>query len=158
MLFRSTIRLSGLAPNTAYKMWLQSDCGSGNISEWSFEPLTFTTLCGSISTLSEDFDNIRDTYIPECWTRIPANKTLPAVVPPYPAYGLKTKALKFGSSKALYMVLPRFSVPLNTLQLDFTLDREGENSGTFQVGYMTNPTDSSTFVPVASLRDRKSVV
>ena len=153
-----TIRLSGLTPNTAYKVWLQSDCGSGNISEWSFEPLTFTTLCGSISTLSEDFDNIRDNYIPECWTRIPANKTLPAVVPPYPAYGLKTKSLKFGSSKALYMVLPRFSVPLNTLQLDFTLDRNGEDSGTFQVGYMTNPTDSNTFVPVASFDDRDAAI
>ena len=83
---------------------------------------------------------------------------MPAVVPPYPAYGLKTKALKFGSSKALYMVLPRFSVPLNTLQLDFTLDREGENSGTFQVGYMTNPTDSNTFVPVASFDDRDAAL
>lgn len=153
-----TIRISGLAPNTTYKMWLQSECGTSDVSEWSFEPLTFTTLCADISTLSEDFDNIRDTYIPECWARIPANKTLPAVVPPYSANGLKTKALKFGSSKALYMVLPRFSVPLNTLQLDFTLDREGELSGTFQVGYMTNPTDSSTFVPVASFDDRNAAL
>ena len=132
-------------------MWLQSECGTSDVSEWSFEPLTFTTLCGSISTLSEDFDNIGDNYMPDCWTRIPANKTLPAVVSP--EYGLTSKAMKFGESKALYLVLPRFSVPLNTLQLDFTLDREGENSGTFQVGYMTNPTDSNTLQ-----RDRKSVV
>ena len=151
-----TIRLSGLTHNTAYKVWLQSECGSGNISEWSFEPLTFTTLCGSISTLSEDFDNIGDNYMPDCWTRIPANKTLPAVVSP--EYGLTSKAMKFGESKALYLVLPRFSVPLNTLQLDFTLDREGENSGTFQVGYMTNPTDSNTFVPVASFDDRNAAI
>ena len=29
----NTIRLSGLTPNTTYRVWLQSDCGSGNISE-----------------------------------------------------------------------------------------------------------------------------
>ena len=36
-------------------------------------------MCSS-DLLSEDFDNIGDNYMPDCWTRIPANKTLPAVV------------------------------------------------------------------------------
>ena len=121
-----------------------------------FRSLTFITLCGSISTLSEDFDDISDNYMPDCWTRIPAKNMLPAVVSP--EYGLTSKAMKFGSLNSLYLVLPRFSVPLNTLQLDFTLDREGENSGTFQVGYMTNPTDSNTFVPVASFDDRNAAI
>ena len=63
--------------------------------------------------------------------------------------------MKFGGSSPQYLISPRFGVPLNTLQLDFSLNKEQFRSGAFQVGYMTDPTDESTFVPVVTFNDNK---
>ncbi|MFD2891435.1 GEVED domain-containing protein [Flavobacterium chuncheonense] len=61
----ATTDLSGnpLLSNTAYEVWLRSDCGVGAYSEW-FGPVNFTTACSvySIPT-TEDFT----TYVPGCW-------------------------------------------------------------------------------------------
>ena len=38
-----TIKLSGLGSNKTYKLWLRSDCGAGNVSDWA-DPIIFTTI------------------------------------------------------------------------------------------------------------------
>ncbi|MEJ5103592.1 Ig-like domain-containing protein [Chryseobacterium sp. MYb328] len=40
----STI-LSSLSPGTVYYIWIRSNCGSGNTSVWSFQPVRAATLC-----------------------------------------------------------------------------------------------------------------
>ena len=147
-----TIKLPGLTRYTVYKIWMQSSCGAGTDSEWS-NPLIFNTECGEDTTLSENFDNIPEGNIHGCWSKISTDNSYPSVVSAEPSAGVSTNAIKFSSSKPQYLITPRFSVPLNTLELNFTLDREGESSGAFEVGYMTNPTDASTFVSVASFDD-----
>lgn len=147
-----TIKLSGLTQYTAYKIWIQSSCGAGTDSEWS-APLIFNTECGEYTTISEDFDNIPEGNIHGCWSKISTDNSYPSVVSAEPSAGVSTNAIKFSSSLNQYLISPRFSVPLNTLELNFSLDREGGNSGIFEVGYMTNPTDKNTFVSVASFDD-----
>ena len=46
---------------------------------------------------------------------------------------------------------------LNTLQLSFDLNKEHYECGLLQVGYMTDPTDSNTFVPVASFDNGNNI-
>lgn len=148
-----TIKLSGLTPNyTAYKIWMQSSCGAGTDSEWS-TPLIFNTECGEYTTLSENFDRVPEGSIHGCWSKISTENSFPSVVKADASAGLDSKAIKFSSSFNQYLISPRFSVPLNTLELNFSLDREGEQSGVFRVGYMTDPTDKNTFVEVASFND-----
>ena len=148
-----TIKLSGLTPNyTSYKIWMQSSCGAGTDSEWS-TPLIFNTECGEYTTLSENFDRVPEGSIHGCWSKISTENSFPSVVKADASAGLDSKAIKFSSSFNQYLISPRFSVPLNTLELNFSLDREGEESGIFRVGYMTDPTDKNTFVEVASFND-----
>ncbi|MBW8522346.1 T9SS type A sorting domain-containing protein [Chryseobacterium chendengshani] len=37
--------LPSLLPSTVYYVWVRSNCGSGNMSVWSLEPLVFITQC-----------------------------------------------------------------------------------------------------------------
>ena len=149
-----SLSLSGLTPDTKYYVRVKSDCLLGEYSEWS-GVATFDTRClplaGPINIL-EDFNSLNTKEIPGCWSKITTDKTYPSVVTS-PGYGLNSKAIKFADSFHQYLIMQPVGVALNTLQLDFLLAREGKSSGTFQVGYMTDPNDSNTFVAVASFND-----
>jgi hypothetical protein len=63
--------LSGLSANTQYYVWARSACSSTLSSGWS-APVTFTTLCGAVSTFpwTENFDalsNLGYNDFPGCW-------------------------------------------------------------------------------------------
>jgi len=152
-----SLSLSGLTDNTVYYVRIKADCLGGEYSEWS--TVSFKTKCvyltGTIN-LREQFDSISVGSLPTCWSKISSHTTFPSVEGRDTTSGVFTNAVKFGESDSAYLVLPPFGVPLNTLQVDFLLNKEGSLSGTFQVGYMTDNTDARTFVPVASFNDDES--
>lgn len=63
--------LENLTPNTTYKVWLRSVCGTDDYSSWS-EPIVFTTPC--VAQLDngfyENFDNAVVPNLPNCWSKI----------------------------------------------------------------------------------------
>lgn len=149
----TTFTIDGLQPNTSYKIWVRTSC-DGAVSEWYQDALTFHTLCNSTITIgyTENFDSITIGSIPECWVRLNVyGDNRPGVVEADAYDGIPTPAVKFEGAKSQILVMEKLNVPLNTLQLRFNLVKEGIGCGKFQVGVMSNPTDTSTFVPVATL-------
>ena len=60
-------------------------------------------------------------------------------------------SLKFWNNYSNIVMLPEFEQEANTLELSFWTRPEtiyNDNCGSFSVGYLTDPSDSSTFVPV----------
>ena len=58
--------MTGLTAATAYDVYLQSDCGNGDVSAW-VGPISFTTLCQTqTAPYSEDFSN---GTLPTCFTQ-----------------------------------------------------------------------------------------
>jgi hypothetical protein len=56
--------IDALMANTEYDVYVQSDCGAGDLSPMN-GPVNFTTDCGVYTTpFSEDFTS----YIPDCWS------------------------------------------------------------------------------------------
>jgi hypothetical protein len=60
--------ITGLTANTEYDIYIQADCGNGDVSGW-VGPISFTTLCESFSTFPylESFESITSGQ-PDCWS------------------------------------------------------------------------------------------
>ena len=64
-----TQEITGLNPNTNYKVWVRSICENNRNGVW-IGPVTFTTLCTPISSILENFDAITTEALPTCWGSI----------------------------------------------------------------------------------------
>ncbi|RFC53386.1 fibronectin type III domain-containing protein [Brumimicrobium aurantiacum] len=60
-----TSNVTGLNAVTAYDVYVQADCGSGDVSNW-VGPLTITTLCPATQSIPylEEYSS----YLPNCWS------------------------------------------------------------------------------------------
>ncbi len=169
---------TGLNPGTKYTVYVRAICNDENdepdLSEWS-HPGTFKTLCLPLSTqyYAENFDSYSngistgtsalvgypDVDMPNCWSflnRSESSASCPrAFLTSYSTYATSGNSLFFVSSNStpLYAILPAFEENIQNLMLLFTYRNESTSSsnGTLSVGYMTDPSDESTFVTLQEM-------
>ncbi|MBO4567410.1 MAG: choice-of-anchor J domain-containing protein [Bacteroidales bacterium] len=102
---------------------------------------TATPVTGTI--LETGFES---TSMPDGWTHIGNGTGVPATSNTHNgSYSLKFS----GATSDNVVVLPQFGAETNQLTIDFWSKAESSNvssSGYFDLGYVTNPTDASTFV------------
>ena len=161
--------LEGLNAATTYQFYVVANCSDTDTSDPS-SVYSFTTDCGAIASLpwTENFDSYTGSTsssvpsgypndeMPICWrflNRSETSSTYPLVfISSNSGYPVSGKCLFFRSSKdtPLYAVLPTFEDDIAGLQLTFTYRNEGtsDSNGTLIVGYMTDPTDATTFTAV----------
>lgn len=144
--------IAGLASNTIYYYWVKTNCSNATgQSVWSFSG-TFKTACGPVTSLSENFDSYNTgTTLPDCWVRNFVNGTM-SISSATPASGTRNiYQLNSTSQTPSTVVLPEFSnVNAGTHWLRLKA-RVSAATGTLNVGYVTNPTDTSTFVLIQAL-------
>ncbi len=138
---------SDLSPATTYNVRVINDCGDEQSVPRN---ITFTTACGAISLLpySINFDDVAT--LPNCWSALNQYEGYPMVSSTYP-YNNSTQSLEFHANGASYAVLPAFEAPLSELQVSLYTCREGSSSGSFQVGYLTDPSDANTFIALETV-------
>lgn len=146
--------ITGLTPATTYYVWIRGNCGTASEPDvsggWTLAK-SFTTGCAAISSGTWGFESPNPagtSYcpLPACWTRPTGTSTY------YPYANTSgsrngSYSLYFygnASSTAQIAVLPEIDGGINGKRL--SLYEKGAYS--FSVGYMTDPTDASTFVPV----------
>ena len=154
--------LTGLSGSTSYEIHVRAYCSASDQSE--VVTRAFQTSCGPIAAVpwGEGFEAFEvgtyDSPAPNCWAILNANtgtsSTYPQVYVNNSATYVKTgsKSLYFKSSSTTYAyaIFPAIGMPLNTLRITFSHREENANySGMVGVGYMTDPTDASTFVLLA---------
>lgn len=148
--------LRGLNHSTAYTYaaMLRGICAEGDSSKWVIASnLSFTTECGPITELpwSEDFEGAST-----CWTL--GEGVSFATSTSYAKTG--TKVLQFNKQNATtYAALPEFETELAALQFTYNwrCESNGSNStmGYLEAGYMTDPSDISTFVQLQNHPEHK---
>ena len=164
-----------LTPNTEYALMVQADCESG-LSDPSY-PVRFHTLCAPLVTLPflEDFEGVvgidgnysRVNNLPPCWlyynTGYPLNVSGGPIVYTDNAYtvyadqsyvyrGLNSMLFSGMNQYAIMPLTDASTYPLSSLQVSFwTKSLRVNNSGRtayVTVGVMSDPRDTSTFVPI----------
>ncbi len=153
------VALTGLNGSSSYNIHVRAYCSDNEQSNAA--TATFTTDCGTIASMpwGESFEAFEvGTYSSPnvtCWSLLNANdgtsSTYPQVYINNSATYVKTgvKSLYFKSSKSryAYAIFPAISVPLNTLRIAFSHREENAtNSAYLAIGYMTDPSDSTSFV------------
>ena len=136
--------LTGLEPGTRYKYYVRALCtGYSASSSASSELHYFSTECDVTVPYTETFES-GDALT--CWTRVSGTQERSSGNNHDGSY-----KLLFSGSLSNIIALPELDQPINNLQLTFWTRPESctnSNCGTFDVGYMTDPTDASTFVSV----------
>ena len=139
--------LTNLAPNTTYYVYLQYDCGDGDISPWA--DTTFTTPCSRINApFVENFEGEFSSCI-----AVVKNGSAAAVSSEY-AYN-STKAFKSYSAKSNYnyLILPEFNGNVKNFQVSFmaaALEGGDTYARTITIGVCTEPTEAA-FTQVKTL-------
>lgn len=145
--------LRGLTHSTAYlyAAMLRGVCAEGDSSKWAIASnLSFTTECAPIAELpwSENFES----PFMGCWTLDGVTAATTTATTGYAISGLGM--LKFNKQNAVALaVLPEFAAPLSSLQFSYNWRDEGTGNytgmGYLKAGYVTDPSDASTFVAIA---------
>lgn len=163
-IFDTIYSMTDLTPSSVYNVSVRTICNDNSMTE--AVSISFRTSCGIINTLPwhEDFDSYASLFtsypnemtgemIP-CWGLIKSN--------PGAHMSLSGSSYRYGdagyslvfypglANRRTYIVLPEFSDDISGLELQFQTRPEGtsSSSGSFDVGYMTDATDSTTFVSV----------
>ncbi|MBO4489721.1 MAG: fibronectin type III domain-containing protein [Bacteroidales bacterium] len=146
---------SNLNANTTYTVFVRNSCNG----EYSVESsISFTTACGIMNVpYYEGFETSSLYSAPSCWTQLnPYNNwgdLYPLVDDSYVHSG--NHALMFNADaedpNPQFAVFPQFVQDITELQLSFFTRREGPSSGTFSVGYLTDPNQASSYVSLLTL-------
>ncbi len=150
--------LSGLSGETTYTIKVQADCGGGDESAYSSEA-SFTTPCGKKSLpWFEGFESYSvgsysSTGLSSCWDVLNNSTTYSSYPQVYvnSATDFKktgSRSLYFISSSTTYeyVILPEFETTIDALKISFSYKFEsGATARTLTLGYMTDPSNASTF-------------
>lgn len=146
--------LYGLLPATDYEASVRAICNSVD-SSYRTSRVAFTTLCAPVTTIpySVNFDSDASGELPHCWNvaycALSDNYYQPEVYNySYYAHSGSNSLYMYGTS---LLVMPELDATINELQMSFWM-RYGYTTGYgLQVGVMSDPSDTSTFVPVTTV-------
>ncbi len=153
-----TADLTGLSGSSTYNVWLRSNCGSGNFSVWA-GPFQFNTTCGTVTSLNEGFESTTGVIFPNCWAKVGTNGS----AYPQSSTGITgAKNLYMFTSAAASPAIVRMPTVSNasagTHRMNMKV-RANETIGeTVQLGYLTTPTDATSFVVISSIVTNSSTV
>jgi hypothetical protein len=146
--------LTGLLANTSYQYYVRTKC-SGSNSSWA-GPFTFKTQCDYVTEFVENFDSYPTgtTSLPDCWakggTSTSTYITTGGAAPMSPANRLYMFASGTTPTEG-YAILPGVSnLAANTHRLKFKAYATVAGR-TLEVGYLTDPSDVSTFIQLQEI-------
>ncbi len=160
----SSVTITDLTPNTPYTFEVYSLCGPGDTSEVA--SINVRTACSVMPVpFYENFDSYTSLFVNTstsmvggmvpCWNYIPSANGgyMTFVNSGTYLYGGSGMSLKFKPGTATsqdIVALPVFNQPISNLEMTFLTRPEGTGSypGSFDVGYIANVADASTFVSV----------
>lgn len=155
----TTVTLSTLNSSTTYELVIEGECSDAEESNPISDTITFSTTCTAITitnedSYSQDFENGEMEDVPLCWVKvIESNSSELSGISGYTTYeGNRSLVMKTSEYCNQPMIaLPEFTNPLSELRLKFYSHAESNFAGNLEIGYITDITDSNTFVVLTSI-------
>lgn len=145
-----TTNITGLTSATTYYVWVRSNCGGAGTSSWTSGGF-FITACVEVSAFSQNFDGVVAGTFPPCWAKVGTTGS---------TYTQASTVISSPNNLYIYSGtttdLATVSMPAvnnasaGTHRLKFKARANFTVGGVIQVGYLTNPNDAATFVPLDS--------
>ena len=140
--------VTGLTPNSDYTFIVEANCSATESSLW--KTVSVHTDCGIFSLpYIATFEDMPSNENPQCWDVMGGG----SYVHDNTAGAYRSNQyLEMNGQVHNYAVMPQFNESLSGKQVRFMTRPEGQWSscGTLQVGYITDVTDASTFVPLVT--------
>lgn len=141
--------LNQLSEHSLYEYRVQTNCTNNTQSEWSSN-YYFTTTCSPISMLPwfENFNSYPvGLTIPTCWSLKNSQNNSTAIDSIYNSDNYYRLYKYNSNNQKVYAITPKFdnNLSFNNLIIEFDLYLNNPTD-TLYVGFMADPTDTSTFV------------
>lgn len=140
----ASVALADLAPSTAYKVWVRSNCEGGTFGAW-IGPRTVTTTCAPVANFSENFN--ASSSIPACFKRVGngGNAYIQSSSIYLSSYD-NGDGMSYGT-----LALPAVNnAAAGTHRLKFSIKSPNSTGGVIELGYLTNPDNGASFTAVQS--------
>ncbi|MFP3598088.1 fibronectin type III domain-containing protein [Chryseobacterium sp. SIMBA_029] len=145
--------LQGLSPSTTYYVWVRSNCNANDKSAWSIAG-TFMTACSAVTDFNENFDSttiVSAGNLPGCWSSIGTNSTYARV---YASTAVSSPNAMYiyndGTATGMAATPEISTLQTGNYALKFKARANFTAGGTVEIGYLTNPADTSSFVALGS--------
>ncbi|WP_395048076.1 T9SS type A sorting domain-containing protein [Flavobacterium sp.] len=144
-----TYNAISLSPTTIYYFHVRSVCAGPTYSAWS--TVSFTTACAPVTAFVENFDSVTAPSFPNCWGRVGTGGNA-NIQTTNPSSGINTMYLYgFSGSLGVVKTVPVSNLGLGTHRLNFKMRGNFTAGDDVEIGYLTNPNDSNTFLSLGSV-------
>lgn len=147
--------VSGLLPNSSYKLWIRSVC-DGDANGYWVGPITFHTPCTATTVLNENFDTTAVNALPNCWSALLTGETLSptSFVSVYGSNSVSgTNCVRMnntnsGDDAKIMLVSPNLSnLSAATHRLRFSATGNGGDT-TLDIGTLNNNSENAVFTSI----------
>lgn len=150
-----TATITGLNPDTVYKIWVRSDCGAnGGNGAW-IGPVYTHTECLATDSFNENFDEVSTPALPGCWTALLRGATISSAaiihtvgnISVSSPNAIRLYAANSSADNDIILVSPKVnSLILGSHRLKF--DVRGSTGGTLQIGTLNSNAADATFTQI----------
>ncbi|WP_333599878.1 T9SS type A sorting domain-containing protein [Flavobacterium sp.] len=154
----TTVDLNGLSSGTTYYVWERAVCSASDSSIWSVTA-NFSTLCNLVTAFTEDFENTTGANFPSCWAKVGTT----GASYPQTSTGISGARNLYmysstSTSQAVVSMTPVSNADAGTHQFRAKVRANFTAGETLQFGYLTNPSDATTFVSLGSIVTNSTTV
>ena len=140
-----------LSATTTYDWYVQANCGSGSLSDWSAKH-TFTTDCDPIGDFSENFDKDAAPALPACWKSYKSYAYATVTTVTSSPYSAPNCAQLYnsggtGTDMTLLITPALTNAGAGTHQLTFYAKASSVIANSVIIGTMSDPGNPLTFTP-----------
>jgi len=148
------IPVTGLLPATNYEIYVAASCNGTWVG-----PLNFVTACAAVTDFSQGFETTTGALFPICWSKVGPSglantQASTGIAGARNLYMFSSSA----ASRPVVSMIPVSNASAGTHRMKMKVRGNFSAGETLELGYLTNPTDATTFTPISSIVTNSTTV